>query len=181
MTADDKIKFSDHTKRLWSEQREKMMEASKRAGRTFSARVASGQIVVNRDKISESVTRRYLEGGFQWARGRYEESPSKSTKPSSYYRSSWELDFMRRLDADPTVLEWTHEPLWIRYEWEGRRRYIPDFRVRYSDGRTELVELGVKAVKDLPRNAAKHAAARDLCEKNGWLFMVLSESDLLSP
>jgi len=143
----------------WTEEHRQKM------GATRSAKIASGEITINRDAISKSITQKYLDGGFQWSRG---EHVSSKTGRKSYYRSSWELRHMLVLDADPRVLSWRYEPFYIEYEWEGKtRRYLPDFIVELADGHRELQEVGVKSVKQLDRQMAKQEAAKRWCAEHG--------------
>lgn len=166
---------SERIRKVWRDNRELMEEALKRAGVTRKKRIDAGEIKINKEKISETVSRRYLEGGFKWSRGEYSEQNTKSTKKVSYYRSSWELEMMKHLDNDNSVLEWTFEPFWIRYEFDGKRRYIPDFLIKYQNGETKLVEIGVKEIKVSQRNLAKFEAARNMCSKNGWEFLLITD------
>lgn len=153
----------------WTEEhREKM-------GATRSARLASGEIVINKDAISKTITQKYIDGEFDFDHGHH-------TSPKSpyrcYYRSSWELRHMKAMDADPEIVKYINEPFSIDYEWDGsRRRYIPDFVVGYSDGHQELHEIGVKKLKDMPRNQAKLAAAREFCNARDWTFRLISFED----
>lgn len=169
-------KKSEQSKRLWSSQRPMMLEASQRGGQTARIGFASGRLhrtEEQRDRISRSIVRRYQEGGFRWSRGKY-----RSTKMGceSHYRSSWELRHMHDLDSDANVASWQYEPHVIYYEWEGStHRYLPDFIVTFSDGRRELQEVGVGALKGgTPRNIAKAQAAREWCQTNGMSFRVVS-------
>lgn len=148
------------------EHRQKISETRKRL-------FAEGKLEINRDKVSESMVRKYQEEGFRWAHGHY---TSSKTGKTCYYRSSWEHRQMELLDSDPVVEWWEHEPHCIDYYFEDQlRRYLPDFLVRYSDGRRELQEIGVKEMKqDLVRNAAKSEAARRWCDERGYSFRIVS-------
>lgn len=93
--------------------------------------------------------------------------------------SSWELERMKMLDADPSVASWTkNHRIVIDYEHEGRsRRYVPDFWVSYVDGRVELQE--VKGFQFEPtRCAAKAEAGRSYCQARGWSYRVLGAADI---
>lgn len=174
MTTDDKRKFSEHASKLWSEQPEKMRAGAQKAAKTRSARMeqyrADGGLGSERwrQQISETITRLYVDGGFQWSRGEFTSNKSGETY---YYRSSWELQRMMELDTDPEVLEWDYEPFSIPYTLgDLRHRYVPDFIVRTADG-TWLEEVGPKAVKDSTEmNVAKRAAADKYCIARGFYF-----------
>jgi hypothetical protein len=82
------------------------------------------------------------------------------------------------MDADALV---TAQPITLRFEHEGQsRRYTPDFRVDWSDGRTEIIE--VKYRTDL-RAVWKHmrpafAAAVHWARGNGARFRIATECDI---
>lgn len=120
------------------------------------------------------------------------------------YRSGWELKFMSRLDLDDSIIEWSSEGVVIPYFLTGLektpRRYFMDFKVkkRMPDGtiRTILVEIkpaketippirGKKKEKTFLReqltfamNTKKWEAARRMCEKYDWHFMIMTEKEL---
>lgn len=125
------------------------------------------------DRNSVVIAQRYVDGGMAWSRGKY---TSTKTNQTCYYRSSWELRHMQDLDRDDSISWWEHEPMRIPYVFEGKERnYVPDFIVRYADGRKEMQEVGRKTVKEgLPRNQAKIESARLFCESRGWTFRVVS-------
>lgn len=168
---------SRRVKKLWTDDRQKMMDAVKKAGQTSHEGFTSGRLIrteEQKDKISAAITQKYLDGGFQWSRGKHI-SPKLLGRPFAYYRSSWELRHMREMDADPAVISYQYEPHVIYYEWQGRRRrYVPDFLVSFSDGRVELQEVGVKAVKDLARSVEKLEAGKQWAEEENCSFRLIS-------
>lgn len=129
---------------------------------------------------------------------KYQGDPTKVV-----YRSRWELLVMDRLDRDPNVLAWSSENIVVPYQDKssGRiRRYFPDFFVkkRGPDGRIQELLIEVKPAKEAnapvrgtktekrflaecllyARNQSKWEAARRMCEKRGWHFVVLTEKEL---
>jgi TnsA endonuclease N terminal len=79
------------------------------------------------------------------------------------------------MDADALV---TAQPVTIRFAHEGRqRRYTPDFRVDWSDGRCEIIEIKYRA--DLRtgwiRFRPAFAAARHWARSNGAHFRIATE------
>lgn len=133
-------------------------------------RLASGEIVINRDKISATITQRYLDGGFEWSTGQY---TSSKTGRTCNYRSSWEAAYMEELDGRDDVVDWHYEPLSIPYVLEGKtRRYVPDFQVVLSDGTSLLVEVKPSELASTEMNEAKRTAALDFCQKIGWKYTV---------
>lgn len=135
----------------------------------------------------------------------------KPTNPAKYkgdpsnivYRSSWELKFMRYLDAHRDVLEWSSEEFSIPYRSpvDGKlHRYFPDFKVKKKnpEGVVEVVVVEIKPAKETKPpavqakktkqylkevytwgvNSAKWKAARAFCEDRKWKFMIMTERDL---
>lgn len=143
-------------------------ETRRKLGDTRKRMFASGELTINREAISKSITRLYLEGGFQWCVGSY---ASGKTGKVIHYRSSWELEYAKLLDADDAVSTWVYEPFAITYELNGEsKRYLPDFLVSYKDGTEELVEVKPVELESNAVNHAKRLAALDLCNRNGWRY-----------
>lgn len=130
--------------------------------------------------------------------GKYIGDPSKI-----FYRSSWELSFMRWLDTNNAVLRYASEELAIPYvnplklDANGRPKisqYYPDFLVLYRDVNgnlhREIIEIkphsqSVAKAKMSDRdhqalivNDAKWKAADIYAKKNGAEFKVLTEKSL---
>jgi hypothetical protein len=113
-------------------------------------------------------------------------------------RSSWEVAAMNLFDSHPDVVGWSSESIKIPYQNPFTQKftvYIPDFLVRYRDRSnnliTELIEIKPKEqvpgyqgkVSKLTEshqviNSCKWAAARVVCNKNGWRFRLMSEDDM---
>jgi hypothetical protein len=114
-----------------------------------------------------------------------------------YFRSSWELAFMRMCDQHPNILKWANESVKIPYlnpltnKWSN---YVPDFMIQYVDknGSThvELVEIKPKNQTTLESaktaknqaativNSAKWAAAQEWCLRKGIRFKVINEDQI---
>lgn len=145
------------------------IERRKLLSETRSRKIASGEIVINRDAISQTVTQKYLDGGFVWSKGSYQ---STKMARKCYYRSSWELEYMKLLDSDSNVVAWEYEFTSIQYEIGGKqRRYIPDFHVIYVDGHHELVEVKPESLRETVMNVAKRLVAQKYCEERGWTYV----------
>jgi len=135
----------------------------------------------------------------------------KPTNPVKYngdstnivYRSSWELKFMRYLDAHQDILEWSSEELPIPYRSpldNQIHRYFPDFKLKKknSEGSIETLVVEIKPEKETkpPKlqtkktkqyirevytwgvNSAKWKAARSYCEDRKWRFLIMTENEL---
>lgn len=97
------------------------------------------------------------------------------------YRSSWEFQFMKKLDSDPTVKTFQSEGLIIPYLKSPKSKvskYFPDFIVEYVDGRTVMYEIKPERFMERRINLKKWEQAILYCQRKGWTFSVLNESDL---
>lgn len=114
------------------------------------------------------------------------------------YRSSWEMTFMMFCDNNPSIQEWSSEPVKIPYRdpLTGKQSvYVPDFLIRYLDKNmkqhAELIEikpanqtLKEKVGKNpynqaqFVKNMAKWGAANDWARNHGLKFRVITEQDI---
>jgi hypothetical protein len=100
------------------------------------------------------------------------------------HESALERDFLLLvafLDPGAAI---TSQPLTIWFDDSARRRrYTPDFRVAWSSGRTELVEVKYRA--DLraqwTRLRPGFVAAREAAEKEGGSFRIATERAIRAP
>ena len=129
---------------------------------------------------------------------KYLGDPSKIT-----YRSLWERKCMLIFDDNPNVIRWASEEVCIPYMSpvdRKRHRYYPDFLVEIKNkkGEIETLLVEVKPYKQtqLPKkpkrvtktfineakrysiNQAKWDAAREVCEKRGWEFKIMTEREI---
>lgn len=178
MTPEDKERFSDHFKKLWKDG--VLLTAHSKATETFKRRSLNGEydFVSRNEKISASITQRYLDGGFEWSDGQY---ISTKTGKVCNHRSSWELELMKRLDEDNRVETWNYEPLSIPYTLEGKsKRYLPDFHIVSSAGKDYLVEVKPSNLSLTDMNTAKREAAQIFCEKIGWKYLEWNPDEVIS-
>lgn len=114
------------------------------------------------------------------------------------YRSSWEYTFMTFCDNNPSVQQWSSEPLKIPYRdpLTGKQTvYVPDFLILYIDRNqkkhAELVEIkpANQMLKErvgknpynqaqYVKNMAKWAAASAWCKQQGITFRIINENDI---
>ncbi len=121
------------------------------------------------------------------------------------YRSSWERKIAKHFDMNPDIVRWAMEPFAIPYisPKDGKtHRYFPDFIViakhpKTGDYITTIIEvkpyaetLPPKGGKGKPKqrllketltyhvNQAKWAAAKELCQRKGWQFKVMTEKQI---
>ena len=119
-----------------------------------------------------------------------------------YYRSSWELSVMLWCDNNPNITQWSSEELCIPYLCptdNKMHRYFVDFRIRFNDKHTYIIELKPKKqtiapeqkslnkrhrkqylteVLNFVKNQAKWKAAEQFATKRGELFQVWTEETL---
>jgi hypothetical protein len=120
-----------------------------------------------------------------------------------FYRSMWELKFMKWCDSNPAVLQWGSEEIVIPYlsPVDGRvHRYFVDFFIKLRNRRGEeqryLIEIKPKKFTEPPKrptrqtrryvqeavnyaiNQSKWEHAQRFCEKHGLKFLVLTEHEL---
>ena len=170
MTDEDREHFRARTRQLWVDDRDKMMEASSKSGQTFSERYEAGEYNFEdrNAKISDSISQKYVDGGFEWGKGKY--TSTKSGK-QYHHRSTWERAWMVKLDQDDDVSSWEHEPVRIPYERDGRRRfYVPDFVVRFTNGKTEIQEIKPRLLTETPVNICKAKAGEHYAHEHGWSY-----------
>jgi hypothetical protein len=178
MSFEDKVGFSNRAKKLWNIGI--LSKARSKAAETFKKRFLGGEydFVSRNEKISASITQRYLDGGFEWSDGQY---ISTKTGKICNYRSSWELDLMKKLDTDDRVVSWNYEPLSIPYTHEGKsKRYLPDFHIVSSTGKDYLVEVKPPNLSLTVMNTAKREAAQVFCEKIGWVYIEWNPDEVIS-
>ena len=114
-----------------------------------------------------------------------------------YYRSSWELAFMKMCDNHPYITQWASENIKIPYRHPvtGKHTvYVPDFTVMYTDKtgkrHMEVIEIkpGSQTTMEQARgqaekvqvmiNMAKWTAANEWCQRKGIRFRVLNENHI---
>jgi hypothetical protein len=106
------------------------------------------------------------------------ERPKKSAYSVERYDSSWEREYMKRLERDRTVAKWTkNHGVAIQYVTVAGnvRGYHPDFLIERVDGPREFHEI--KSGRDLqnPDTVRKHEAASNWCKKRGMSFVVVTK------
>ena len=114
-----------------------------------------------------------------------------------YFRSSWELAFMRMCDQHPNIKKWSSENVKIPYQRPDTGKYanyVPDFMIQYIDKdgaeHVELIEIKPRNqttmesartkghVYQTAINAAKWTAAQEWCKRKGIRFKVLNEDQI---
>lgn len=114
------------------------------------------------------------------------------------YRSSYELSFMRKMEANNMVEKWSSENIVIPYTMQEkvggrivtkRHNYNTDFEVHLKNGKKIIVEVKprcqcpeseaqMRRNPDIRKNAAKWAAAFEWARLNGYEFRIITERHL---
>lgn len=119
------------------------------------------------------------------------------------YRSLWERKLCIYFDTNPNIIQWSIEPIGIPYfsPIDGKyHRYFIDFWIKVRDKNGNIIEklIEVKPYKQTkpPKpqikktksyinevqtwivNSSKWEAAKKLCEKKNWDFLILTEKNL---
>jgi len=96
-----------------------------------------------------------------------------------FYRSSYELRALERLEQDPTVREFDTECVSIPYTYNDQQRfYIPDIWVKFRGDYEKLIEVKMKYLREDPVVLTKEIAAQAYCRTQGWDYEVWTEDDL---
>jgi hypothetical protein len=84
---------------------------------------------------------------------------------------SWlERDHVMLLDFDPLVVGVASQPFWLSWPVAGRRRrHVPDYFVRLSDGRGLVVDVRPDGRIE-PTDAEAFAMTGAACESVGWQY-----------
>jgi len=118
------------------------------------------------------------------------------------FLSSWELNFMIKLDKNPNILKWGSEEFRIPYfhpikkNLDGKPKlcqYYPDFIVKYKNAAGQILTIVIEikphsqtvASKkpttydkvQLVINDAKWRSAKAFCDSHGIKFRVITEFD----
>lgn len=101
----------------------------------------------------------------------------KSTDNVTHTESPLEADFCYHLEFDHNVVEYQAQPDGFYYHYEGkRRRYFPDFWVKYQNGTTSYFE--VKYQEDVDRVAGFNewfSAVESTTRRHGIGFFLITE------
>lgn len=104
---------------------------------------------------------------------------SKKCNADFIYRSGMEEEFFNLLEEDVDVESWAAEPFKVPYFWQGEwHNYIPDIRINFIDGTTEVWEIKPANQTQYEQNKAKWSAMNDHALNVGWQFVVQTEVGL---
>lgn len=106
------------------------------------------------------------------------ENPTKSAYSVERYESSWELEYMKKLEKDKTVAKWTkNHGITIEFITEAgnKRGYRPDFLIEKIEGTKEIHEVKGTHFLENPDTIRKHERARTWCRQRGMNFIVVTK------
>lgn len=104
---------------------------------------------------------------------------SKKSGCDLHYRSGMECEFYELLECDMDVAAFFAEPFKVPYYYQGAwHDYIPDIRVNFIDGSTEIWEIKPANQTAYDQNRAKWGAMNDHALNHGWQFTVQTEVGL---
>ncbi len=98
-----------------------------------------------------------------------------------HYRSDYELRTYDCLEELNEVVRYEVEPkdCHTAYYWNGKwRKYWPDLKVKFADGRTEVWEVKPLNQTDYEQNQRKWDACAKKIGHLGWRFAVKTEQDI---
>jgi hypothetical protein len=134
-----------------------------------------GQPKEVREKMSKTRAERIQSGEIKLSRG--ESVFFKKANKEVFVRSSWEKDYLQKIDQDENIISAVFEPFVLTYQYDRQRHYIPDIFILYNDGTKKLVEIKPSYFLDAEINKCKFAAAEKYCEEKGMIFEVWTEKN----
>ena len=117
------------------------------------------------------------------------------------YRSSWERKFCMYCESNPQIVQWSSEPVKIKYinSLDGREHsYFPDYYMKLDNCQEYLIEVKPSSQLQKPNppkrktkksvanykyayemyvtNMCKVQFAEHWCNKRGWKFLLVTET-----
>lgn len=133
-----------------------------------------GQSEEIKQKMSKTRAERIQNGTIRLSKG--QTVFFKKANKEVFARSSWEKDFMEKLDNDNIILSAIFEPFVVMYRYaQKQRHYIPDLLILYKDGTKKLIEIKPSCFLDAEINKCKFSAAQKYCDEKGMTFEVWTE------
>lgn len=100
------------------------------------------------------------------------------------FESSLERDFISLMLLDLGVASIEEQPVEVKFVHQGAKRsYIPDFLVKFRQGRPKLIEIKYadELVKKAEELLPKFEAAAAYAKERGWTFEVWTDDDIRTP
>src|SRR2546421_4330768 len=83
-------------------------------------------------------------------------------------------------DRDPTIQEYRSQPLQFTFTDTQKKThtYVPDFMVWKTTGEVEIHEVTLTSRQEKMSIEAREKAAREICQMEGWRYVVHTEATL---
>ena len=83
-------------------------------------------------------------------------------------------------DRDPTIQEYRSQPMQFVFTdaQQKTHTYVPDFMVWKTTGEVEIHEVTLTSRRDKGSIEAREKAAREICQMEGWSYVVHTEATL---
>ena len=83
-------------------------------------------------------------------------------------------------DRDPTIQEYRSQPIQFVFTDAQKKThtYVPDFMVWKTTGEVEIHEVTLTSRQDKQSIQAREKAAREICQTEGWRYVVHTEETL---
>lgn len=152
-------------------------------GRKAMLAAQGGLLPETKEKLSRATLEQFKRGFEPTMHHRHGKYFSKKINKELFYKSSYELKAFMTLDNDPLIVSYEYEPLAIEYIKPGndyKSNYLIDFRITYSSGKINLMEVKPKKRTYGDVERAKSQAAIAYCKENGYDFELWTEEKLFS-
>ena len=130
-----------------------------------------------RERLSKQSAKAFQEGKLlSYGRG-HESGYFKSARQNTkiYYRSSYELNFLKWCENSQNIFLFETNKDCILYDFDGMtKRYLPDFTINHNI----VVEIKPKKLIENKQNKAKFCAAKAYYSKKNIQYFVLTEEEL---
>jgi TnsA-like endonuclease N terminal len=159
---------------FWKNNPEIRILTSEKAKKTYHERAALGHYDAMKQNLSKIMSDKLLNNERLWQQGSYTSAKSNRT---CRYKSSYELQLMKEMDANDQIASWLYEQTSISYiDYIGqKRRYIPDFVVNIVSGQNFMIEVKPKKLHE--RNRSKITAGQEYCKRNNMIYVLWEPSD----
>jgi len=130
-------------------------------------------------KISEAKSKSMTEGKYNKSCHKSGYFYSKRLKKKIWHDSSYELRALEKFENNPLIVDFDRSKLRIVYIYNGERKTIPDFRIRYLDGKEKIIEVKPrKKIEEIEQEMVKIEAMKEYCKNNNLGFATWTEKSL---
>lgn len=159
--------YTEEHKENISKGRKKMLDAQ------------GGLLPETRSKLSEATIEQYKKG-FNPSTFHMNGWFDSKKAGKIWFRSSYELKAMMKLDDDDLISSFKYEPFSIQFNDESgaTKNYILDFEVFYKNGTKKWIEVKPASLVESLENKVKIAAGKQKASENSAEFEIWTEYDL---